>query len=92
MKLLKGRLLTFNNWSVEFLNPYGMAQAGYFYTGIQDRVKCLLCMTEYSNWQQNDFPFDKHAFQSPQCPYVIEHRSKYQINYITNYKNIKLGM
>ncbi|XP_026819889.1 putative inhibitor of apoptosis [Rhopalosiphum maidis] len=75
MKLIKGRLLTFSNWSVEFLNPYGMAQAGYFYTGVQDRVKCLLCMTEFGNWQQHDFPFDKHAFQSPQCPYVIENRN-----------------
>uniref|UniRef100_A0A2S2NP33 Apoptosis 2 inhibitor n=2 Tax=Schizaphis graminum TaxID=13262 RepID=A0A2S2NP33_SCHGA len=75
MKLIKGRLLTFNDWSVEFLNPYGMVIAGYFYTGIQDRVKCLLCMAEFGNWQQHDFPFDKHASQSPQCPYVIEHRN-----------------
>ncbi|XP_026819283.1 putative inhibitor of apoptosis [Rhopalosiphum maidis] len=75
MKFFKGRMLTFSNWRVNFLRPYEMAEAGYFYTGVQDRVKCLLCMTEFGNWQQQDIPFDKHAFQSPQCPYVIVYKN-----------------
>ncbi|XP_060845318.1 E3 ubiquitin-protein ligase XIAP-like [Rhopalosiphum padi] len=71
MKFFNGRMLTFHDWPVSFLRPHEMAEAGYFYTGVRDRVKCLLCTTEFGNWQQQDIPFDKHAFQSPQCQYVI---------------------
>jgi hypothetical protein len=79
---IKGRLLTFQGWPVDFLRPREMAEAGYFYTGVQDRVKCLICMIEFGNWQQHDIPFNKHAFYAPRCPFVIAHRSKYQINLI----------
>jgi hypothetical protein len=82
MKFFNGRMLTFQDWPVSFIRPHEIAEAGYFYTGVQDRVKCLSCTTEFGNWQQQDIPFDKHAFQSPQCLYVITFKSKYQINLI----------
>jgi len=81
--LLKDRLKTFDDgWSVQFLRPVDMAKAGFIYLGIQDHVKCLSCSQNIDNWQQGDDPLIKHIYQSPQCSFVCEPKSNYQINLI----------
>jgi len=76
-------LKTFNDgWSVQFLKPVDMAKAGFIYLGIQDHVKCLSCFKDFDDWQQDDDPLVKHLVQSPQCPFLCDPKSKYQINVI----------
>ena len=57
-----------------------MAQAGFIYLGIQGRVKCFSCSKDFDDWQEDDDPLSKHILQSPQCSFVQEPTSKYQIN------------
>ena len=75
------RLKTFDvGWCVEFLRPFQMAQAGFIYSGVGDCVKCLSCSKDLENWQLGDDPLAEHLSHSPQCPFIREPISKYQIN------------
>lgn len=47
-----------------------MAEAGFFYTGFGDRVKCFSCGLIVKDWQTDDKPWDKHAiFMRNKCRY-----------------------
>lgn len=37
-----------------------LAQAGFFYTGQSDRVRCFSCNTTVENWCRGDKPVDRH--------------------------------
>ena len=81
MATFENRLRTFDDrWHVQFLQSIEMAKAGFIYLGIQDCVKCLSCSKDFDNWQEGDDPLAKHKFQSPECPFVRDPTSKYQIN------------
>lgn len=47
-----------------------LAQAGFFYTGEGDKVKCFCCGTVYQGWRPGDRPQDIHAAIAPSCPLV----------------------
>ncbi|VVC34546.1 Hypothetical protein CINCED_3A005156 [Cinara cedri] len=66
----KNRLRTFDNgWKLEYITPHQMADAGFFYLGVQDRVRCLFCSKEFDSWQRGDYPLVEHKKQSPQCAF-----------------------
>ncbi|KAM5183695.1 baculoviral IAP repeat-containing protein 3 isoform 4-T5 [Callospermophilus lateralis] len=37
-----------------------LARAGFYYTGVKDKVKCFCCGLMLDNWKQGDNPIEKH--------------------------------
>ncbi|XP_016661893.1 E3 ubiquitin-protein ligase XIAP isoform X2 [Acyrthosiphon pisum] len=76
----ENRLRTFYGvWKLNFITPDQMAKAGLYYLGIQDRVRCLYCSTEFDYWQQGDDPVIEHKRQSPQCPFFNDSSAGYDV-------------
>ncbi|OCT59021.1 uncharacterized protein LOC108703938 [Xenopus laevis] len=59
-------------WKSRFphLSPHDLSQAGFYYVGPGDRVRCFSCGGELENWQPGDVPLTRHQQSFPDCPYV----------------------
>uniref|UniRef100_A0A8D0SKV5 RING-type E3 ubiquitin transferase n=1 Tax=Sus scrofa TaxID=9823 RepID=A0A8D0SKV5_PIG len=47
-----------------------LARAGFYYTGVNDKVKCFCCGLMLDNWKQGDNPMEKHKKLYPSCSFV----------------------
>ncbi|MEQ2192020.1 hypothetical protein XENOCAPTIV_005914 [Xenoophorus captivus] len=47
-----------------------LARAGWFYTGVGDRVQCFRCNVTAEGWQAGDCPTEKHRQLSPSCSFI----------------------
>ncbi|XP_012514693.1 PREDICTED: baculoviral IAP repeat-containing protein 3 [Propithecus coquereli] len=47
-----------------------LARAGFYYTGVNDKVKCFCCGLMLDNWKQGDSPIEKHKKLYPSCSFV----------------------
>ncbi|XP_052045110.1 baculoviral IAP repeat-containing protein 3 isoform X1 [Apodemus sylvaticus] len=47
-----------------------LARAGFYYTGVNDKVKCFCCGLKLDNWKQGDSPVEKHRKLYPSCSFV----------------------
>lgn len=47
-----------------------LARAGFYYTGVIDKVKCFCCGLMLDNWKQGDNPVEKHKKLYPSCGFV----------------------
>lgn len=47
-----------------------LARAGFFYTGIGDRVQCFRCNVTIDNWQSGECPAERHKQISPNCTFI----------------------
>ena len=43
LRLESVRLKTFAKWPLDFIRPADLAQAGFYYTGSRDSVRCVFC-------------------------------------------------
>ncbi|KAL8599079.1 hypothetical protein ACOMHN_006888 [Nucella lapillus] len=65
------RLRTFEHWPpAAQVHPLDLAEAGFVYTGPQDRVQCVHCEGSLRNWQSGDVPSEEHARHFPTCPTI----------------------
>ncbi|KAL3883082.1 hypothetical protein ACJMK2_029375 [Sinanodonta woodiana] len=65
------RLCTFTKWPSSMTQkPEEVAQAGFYYTGLNDVVRCFACDGGLKNWDPGDEPWIEHARWFPQCPFV----------------------
>ncbi|TRY77154.1 hypothetical protein TCAL_00064 [Tigriopus californicus] len=64
------RLRTFINWPNTRIHPKDLAKAGFYYTGVQDCVRCIFCGEYVGHWDPNDDPAREHRAIFPQCPFV----------------------
>ena len=53
-----------------------LARAGWYFTGVTDRVKCPWCHGCVYNWVQGDTALGEHKRHYPQCEFVTEHITK----------------
>lgn len=83
MMILENRLKSFtdNNWKLPFITPDQMANAGLYYLGILDRVRCVFCSREFDYWQPDDDPVIEHKRKSPRCPFFNGNQGNYLIPY-----------
>ncbi|XP_065339807.1 baculoviral IAP repeat-containing protein 7-B-like [Cloeon dipterum] len=51
--------------------PLELAKAGFFYTGIGDRVVCFHCNLGLKDWDPNDDPSVQHSKWNSCCNYLI---------------------
>ncbi len=47
-----------------------LARAGFYYTGVGDRVQCFRCNMTADNWQSGDCPAERHKQLSPNCSFI----------------------
>ncbi|CAH6777472.1 baculoviral IAP repeat-containing protein 2 isoform X2 [Phodopus roborovskii] len=47
-----------------------LARAGFYYTGVNDKVKCFCCGLMLDNWKRGDSPVEKHRQLYPSCSFV----------------------
>ncbi|KAK6631698.1 hypothetical protein RUM43_013762 [Polyplax serrata] len=64
------RLRTFENWPVTFLRGSDLAKNGFYFTNIDDVVKCAFCKTQIGFWEEGDDPIKDHTNLSPNCPFL----------------------
>ena len=67
------RLSTFRtiNWPANFpIQTTDLADAGLFYVGQEDHVKCFYCSGGIYGWESGDEPWSEHQRLFPHCTYV----------------------
>ncbi|GFT03129.1 baculoviral IAP repeat-containing protein 3 [Nephila pilipes] len=71
MKLVQERIETFSaNWPLPNMDVRKIAEAGFFYLGIKDKVQCPFCKGILSNWEIGDDPLTEHNNHFPLCDYI----------------------
>ncbi|KAK3603360.1 hypothetical protein CHS0354_025966 [Potamilus streckersoni] len=80
---LNVRLGTFARWPTDTTQtPAQVAEAGFYYTGFQDTVRCFVCDGGLKNWDPTDDPWIEHARWFPQCAYVRHIKGEEFINLV----------
>ncbi|XP_046403099.1 death-associated inhibitor of apoptosis 2-like [Ischnura elegans] len=51
--------------------PKALAEAGFFYAGQADQVRCFYCDGGLWDWQEEDDPWVEHVRWFPNCAYVL---------------------
>ncbi|NXO18795.1 BIR protein, partial [Oriolus oriolus] len=65
------RMSTFSTFPMNTpVSERSLARAGFYYTGVQDKVKCFSCGLTLDNWQPGDNAMDKHKQLYPSCSFV----------------------
>ncbi|XP_073838705.1 death-associated inhibitor of apoptosis 1 [Musca autumnalis] len=65
------RLRSFAEWPRNMKQrPEQLAEAGFFYTGVGDRVKCFSCGGGLKDWDDDDEPWEQHALWMNKCRFV----------------------
>jgi len=68
---LEARLRTFREWPPALRQqPRDLAEAGFYYIGLSDQVKCFYCDGGLRNWQSEDEPWKEHARWFEKCVFV----------------------
>ncbi|XP_076444797.1 baculoviral IAP repeat-containing protein 7-B-like [Babylonia areolata] len=71
MSVEPDRLATFGSWPAQMKQkPDKLAQAGLYYLGDGDKVKCFYCDGLLYNWEPEDDPFVEHVRWFPDCQYM----------------------
>lgn len=71
LEIEANRLSTFREWPTQMkMKPTELADAGFFYTGLGDRVQCFSCGGGLKNWEENDVAWEQHALWYPNCEYL----------------------
>ncbi|XP_078579680.1 baculoviral IAP repeat-containing protein 7-like [Branchiostoma floridae x Branchiostoma japonicum] len=79
------RMSTFFRWPLYSpISPRRLAKAGFFYTYIDDQVKCFWCDGGLKDWQPSDDPWTEHArWYGQECGFVQQQKG---IAYIRDVK------
>ncbi|MDP0588581.1 MAG: RING-HC finger protein [Candidatus Endonucleobacter bathymodioli] len=83
---LQSRLDTFNGvWRADITQtPQMLADAGFYYTGEEDTVRCHYCDGGLRYWEPNDIPWEQHAEFFGYCKFLIKMQGR---DYIESIKN-----
>ncbi|XP_060070474.1 uncharacterized protein LOC132550425 [Ylistrum balloti] len=61
---------TFNSWNGRH-DIDSLIEAGLFYTGDQDIVRCFYCDIGLAEWNRDDDPWQEHARHSHECHFLL---------------------
>ncbi|XP_053392324.1 baculoviral IAP repeat-containing protein 3-like [Mercenaria mercenaria] len=74
MVLQERRLTSFDGMDLlykELLDLRVVAEAGFYFTGNGDSVRCYHCGEGFTNWTRRDDAWVEHARHAPHCMHVI---------------------
>ena len=78
------RLQTFRNWPTSCpVKPKDLAAAGFYYTGVNDQVRCFRCDLTLRKWESGDDPLKDHKNRVPDCRFFRETApgSRYEVTF-----------
>ncbi|KAF3823501.1 hypothetical protein GH733_006969 [Mirounga leonina] len=52
------------------ISERSLARAGFYYTGVNDKVRCFCCGLMLDNWRPGDHPVEKHKQLYPSCAFI----------------------
>ena len=65
-------LKRFQEWPVSLsITPKELSEAGFFYTGCNDRVICFCCGGGLNKWERGKYAWMEHARRFPACSYIM---------------------
>lgn len=66
-------------WAPASVDRDSLAEAGFYYTGEADEVRCYACRQTFASWKPGDVPLDVHRRLCPSCPVAlaVDHTSKH---------------
>lgn len=68
---VESRLRTFSSWPEELIQtPEMLAEAGFYYVGTGDQVRCFYCDGGLRHWDPEDEPWVEHARWFPTCSFI----------------------
>ena len=71
----ESRLHSFNGWGHEKIQSKSLlAQAGFYYLELDDRVRCFSCHVGLCNWKENLCPWKEHAIHNRNCEFLLQVR------------------
>ena len=71
-------------------SPQQIVDAGFFYLGNRDRVKCWYCNGGLQNWERDDVPWEEHAKWFPMCEYVLQQKGpSYVHEIVSRFPNLR---
>ena len=74
MKELDNRRHSFKNWPENApVSGMSLAEAGFYFIGPSDRVRCAFCRKKVKHWQRGDHPISEHKRISPFCSYLEDY-------------------
>ncbi|KAH9391675.1 IAP repeat-containing protein 2, partial [Tyrophagus putrescentiae] len=84
----QNRLDTFEkqSWKTNAVEKQNLVEAGFFYTGVNDKVQCFHCGGFLANWQPGDVPKEEHARFFPNCHFMISTYGQTFVEYV-QFKN-----
>lgn len=66
------RLNTFSQWPPSLAQkPHDLAEAGFYFTGRGDQVRCFHCDGGLRLWEREDDPWLEHARWFPTCGFIL---------------------
>ncbi|RWS18132.1 baculoviral IAP repeat-containing protein 1-like isoform X3 [Leptotrombidium deliense] len=72
---LDQRQQSFKNWKVDYISTEKLSRAGFYYTGIEDYVRCFACNGLVYSWKAGDDPLIEHRNNFPKCFFVKDKKS-----------------
>ncbi|XP_077295172.1 putative inhibitor of apoptosis [Arctopsyche grandis] len=67
----KSRLDTYGPWPASHpQTPESLATAGFYYSGLNDQVRCFHCDVVLCYWEPTDDPWTEHAKWLPECGFL----------------------
>lgn len=71
------RISSFSKWPRDLTQtPEELADAGFFYTGYNDIVRCYVCDGGLQKWSPEDNAWVEHARWFPHCAYVRQRKGQ----------------
>ena len=96
MRSRKARLQTFldnaSRWPAHRIRatPADIADAGMYYLGERDRVKCWYCNGGLQNWERDDSPWEEHAKWFPLCEFLHQQKGpEFTHNIVSKYPGLR---
>ncbi|KAL3848130.1 hypothetical protein ACJMK2_019007 [Sinanodonta woodiana] len=78
---LQSRISSFTGWPARLDQTSRiMAEAGFFYIGVDVNTRCFYCGGGLRNWEHADDPWIEHAKSFPECAYVLDKKGQKFIN------------
>lgn len=69
----KNRTNSFQDWPYSHLvTPETLVEAGLYYVGPDDTVRCFSCKTKIHKWEQGNKPLHEHLKVAPRCVYATQ--------------------
>lgn len=70
-KTVESRLESYTGWPSKVKqDPRILAEAGFFYCGLSDHVRCYHCGQGLRNWEEKDDPWEEHARWYSDCEFL----------------------